>query len=487
MSESVARKYDDFDETFLEERTGIKGWGTRFTSVAVLSRDDQGSNPLYYPLLSYVQANFEKLHGEELPGFDYRYLSRGFYPPLKTRRQQNSFEAFYQLEKLTEEERKAKEEREKEERKLKGVYEYNKFTPGLGMFKLTWKGETLYLLHQHHQNMVNSAVLFVEGRNRRAFVQELFDVIMHDIAKAKVQPPLPHHFQIYKYKPGVGWKASRKGMARSLESVVLPQSVKDEIMEDLDDFLNEQNKQWFMERGIPYKRCYLFYGVPGSGKTSLISVIAGMYDRCVCYLSPTSWGMNDDKLTTAVNTLPQRAILVIEDVDGLFTKSREKKVRNELTFSGMLNALDGVGMALGQVIILSTNFRERLDAALIRNGRVDKQIKFDYMKPPEIRKMFKVFYKNATEGEQDRFLEAVEAGRGPHEVSAAMLQQVFISCFKDSKHVCLARAEEEIRHIIEQAVIDETPEEEGTAEAKTPTTTSTENGKVETGKIEVKP
>ena len=477
MRHAVVNPQDDFDESFLEKRTGIKGWSTKFTAVTVLSRDEQGVNPLYNPLLAYVQANFERLHGEEVPGFNFNYRCRGFYPPSKTRRQQNSFEAFYQLEKLSEEERKAKMEKEKEEKKLKGVYEYNRFVPGLGMFKITWKEETIYLLHQRYDNMANSVVLFVQGRGRRPLIQELFDTIMHEIAKGKAQPPLPQHFQIYKYKPGVGWKQNRKGMARSLESVVLPKATKDEIMEDMDDFLNEQNKQWFMERGIPYKRCYLFYGVPGSGKTSLISVIAGLYDRCVCYLSPTSYGMNDDTLVNAVNTLPQRAILVIEDVDGLFTKGRAKKVHNELTFSGMLNALDGVGMALGQVIILSTNFRERLDAALIRNGRVDKQIKFDYMKAPEIRKMFKVFYKTATEEDQDKFLKAIDVGRGRHEVSAAMLQQVFISCFKDKKEACIARAEEEIRHIIEQVIVDKQDSQQVAPQAMLP----------KGGTIEIKP
>ncbi len=42
--------------------------------------------------------------------------------------------------------------------------------------------------------------------------------------------------------------------------------------------------------------------------------------------------------------------MVIEDIDALFAKDRSaKNAKSPLSFSGLLNALDGVGAASGQV------------------------------------------------------------------------------------------------------------------------------------------
>ena len=38
--------------------------------------------------------------------------------------------------------------------------------------------------------------------------------------------------------------------------------------------LFNQSRQYYGDLGIPYRRGYLFYGTPGSGKTSLITALA---------------------------------------------------------------------------------------------------------------------------------------------------------------------------------------------------------------------
>jgi len=63
-----------------------------------------------------------------------------------------------------------------------------------------------------------------------------------------------------------------------------------------------------------------------------------------------------------------------------------------LTFSGLLNALDGVGNHNGLVFVLTTNFKDQLDAALIRDGRVDVRVRFDYCTPDQMAKLFDTFY-----------------------------------------------------------------------------------------------
>ncbi len=57
-------------------------------------------------------------------------------------------------------------------------------------------------------------------------------------------------------------------VARRLESVILDQGLKDKVLHDVHAFLN--NSQWYRDLGIPYRRGYLFYGHPGSGKVRLL-------------------------------------------------------------------------------------------------------------------------------------------------------------------------------------------------------------------------
>jgi len=196
-----------------------------------------------------------------------------------------------------------------------------------------------------------------------------------------------HWHNKYRY-----WNASLRIKARPLESVILPNKTTKAILDDFDAFVSEETQLFYEKHGIPYRRSYLFYGVPGAGKTSCIQAIAGAYKRSVSYLNIDP-EMTDDGLRAAMDELPEETIVVLEDIDALFTKDRQaKQPKSTLTFTGLLNALDGVGSSMGQLFILTTNLREQLDSALIRNGRVDMQVFFDYANDEQIIKMWNMFY-----------------------------------------------------------------------------------------------
>ena len=48
-----------------------------------------------------------------------------------------------------------------------------------------------------------------------------------------------------------------------------------------------------------------------------------------------------------------------------------KSIHPKVTLTGLLNALDGAVGSEGRITFLTTNYLDRLDAALIRPGRVD--------------------------------------------------------------------------------------------------------------------
>jgi len=207
-------------------------------------------------------------------------------------------------------------------------------------------------------------------------------------------------FQVYRWHIRYGfWQRVSRVVARPVSSVVLPAEDSEKIVKDMEEFLSEETSDFYQQHGIPYKRSYLFYGVPGAGKTSMIQALAGKFGRNVCYLSPTHPELDDDSLKSAIEKVPENAVVILEDVDALFGKGREKKIQNSpLTFSGLLNALDGVGNHSGVIFILTTNFKDQLDSALIRDGRVDVRLKFDYCTPEQIEKIFESYYPVAGRG-----------------------------------------------------------------------------------------
>ena len=63
-----------------------------------------------------------------------------------------------------------------------------------------------------------------------------------------------------------------------------------------------------------------------------------------------------------------------------------------LTFSGLLNALDGVAASEERILFMTTNYPDRLDPALIRPGRVDVQEYIGWVSEDQARKLFMKFY-----------------------------------------------------------------------------------------------
>ncbi|EFC48398.1 predicted protein, partial [Naegleria gruberi] len=176
----------------------------------------------------------------------------------------------------------------------------------------------------------------------------------------------------------------------------LNEKVKSLFLQDLERFLS--NKKFYMENQLSYKRGYCLYGKPGSGKTSLVLATAAHIKCPVYILNLNQSEMNDTALIDAFSSIPSRSIITLEDVDSAFNENRKAtgEVRNGLSFSGLLNALDGVCSysETPKLVFMTTNHIERLDAALIRPGRVDYKVKFDNATPDQIQQISFKFFKN---------------------------------------------------------------------------------------------
>lgn len=215
---------------------------------------------------------------------------------------------------------------------------------------------------------------------------------------------------------------------RALDSVILSQGVKEKLVGDVRDFL--KSSKWYYDRGIPYRRGYLLYGPPGSGKSSVIQALCAELDYNICILNLSEATLTDDRLNHLMNHVPERSILLLEDIDAAFNERKQvgedQGYFSGVTFSGLLNALDGVASADERLIFMTTNHPEKLDPALIRPGRVDYKQLIDNATKYQISEMFKRFYGDG-EQEQEKckvFLEkVVELGCT---VSTAQLQGLFV-------------------------------------------------------------
>ncbi|KAI9435526.1 BCS1 N terminal-domain-containing protein [Lactarius indigo] len=228
-------------------------------------------------------------------------------------------------------------------------------------------------------------------------------------AKKEYEAEAVHRIQIYFADSYGSWRYTDSRHKRPLSSIVLNPGVKEMLVADAKDFL--KSEKWYADRGIPFRRGYLLYGVPGSGNF--------MLDIYVVSLS-SSW-INDSTLTTLMGRVPSRCIVLLEDLDAAFTRSvsrskdkekdkdkkksdsksdneeestssssgRGRRNRNKenlsdvntLTLSGLLNALD-----------VPTNHLDQLDPALCRPGRMDVWIEFKNASKFQAQHLFRNFF-----------------------------------------------------------------------------------------------
>lgn len=220
------------------------------------------------------------------------------------------------------------------------------------------------------------------------------------------------------FPSGDGWRDAGS-ISRSVAAPILPAGTLEDIERDLQTFLGR--KAWYEERSIPYRRGYLLKGLPGTGKTSLVRYLAAKFDLPIYSLSARGTILSAGSL---ISRVPKGSILLLEDIDrtlsaGKGEVTRVKKRRREpevlpdawvgphpdqtdggalmQVFQGsigeLLNSLDGLVCSEGVVVVMTTNHPERLDPALIRPGRVDYPVEFDYLYNEQAQRMIERFYR----------------------------------------------------------------------------------------------
>jgi chaperone BCS1 len=273
------------------------------------------------------------------------------------------------------------------------------FEPGDGLHIMTFHGAKLWVTVKSTEptGMGSEVYREISIKTRKKHRAKLEQLLLE--ACALEYAPDPTKTKIFSGDDGY-WYLRKRQRARSRETLVLRQGQLEGLLGDLKGFLDSGD--WYRELGIPYRRGYLLYGLPGNGKSSLAQVLAGEFNLDLYVLSLGDPEMTDEKLVQLLSKLSDRALVAIEDIDTVF-HGREREAENKLTLSGLLNAIDGPLATDGRVLLMTTNHPEHLDPALIRPGRVDRQLELKNADAYQARQLFERFFPGA-EG-ADRFAE----------------------------------------------------------------------------------
>ena len=274
------------------------------------------------------------------------------------------------------------------------------FSPGEGFHLFFMDGRLMWMKReiQVANSIIEKISLSTLGRDTGPLQKLVGAAMDHRIARElnriAIYVPSPYSNE---------WSRARLGNNRKLDSVVLKAGQKEAVVGDLQRFFASRER--YETLGIPWRRGYLLYGPPGTGKTSLVTALASELSLNVCVLSLASPNVTDEKIGALLSSVPTRSIILIEDVDAFFQQRSKADAQVKVSYSGFINALDGVASHEGSVVFLTTNHPDRIDEAAIRSGRVDFRMELGPCDSDQLERMFLKFFDDADAAK--RFAAAV--------------------------------------------------------------------------------
>ncbi|KAH9204855.1 P-loop containing nucleoside triphosphate hydrolase protein, partial [Leptodontidium sp. 2 PMI_412] len=250
------------------------------------------------------------------------------------------------------------------------------FMPSYGTRLFWYQGNLLLFIRTAEETGFGHIQIKCFGRQPSIIKHFLLHVLNHQRIASHTRTYYP------KFESGkLHWKLTSSRRRRPMSTVMFDETEKEKLTKDVKEFFDPAMEDWYSCRSIPYRRGYLFHGPPGTGKTSLCYAIAGETELDVYVLSLSNTDLGENTIISCLNLLPSRCLLLLEDIDAVgisrdLTQSQVKPGPKPISLSTLLNILDGSLAHCGSITCATTNFPDRLDAALVRTGRVDYKVPF---------------------------------------------------------------------------------------------------------------
>lgn len=211
------------------------------------------------------------------------------------------------------------------------------------------------------------------------------------------------------------------------------------IRERIELFYDEK---WYKQNGIPHTLGILLHGEPGVGKSSIIKAIANETNRHIFNIKLNEkttqsqlWNLFYNESVSCMSSdvqsvcyIPnEKRLYVLEDVDCLTSvlldrdlypvksttsvapKSDEDETvkmakrmseqfngstqqDEKVTLSFFLNLIDGILETPGRILVITTNYPDKIDKAVLRPGRIDINLKLGKCDTDCLHEMFSKFY-----------------------------------------------------------------------------------------------
>lgn len=157
----------------------------------------------------------------------------------------------------------------------------------------------------------------------------------------------------------------------TFDDLILADDLKTTIRDDFAAFLSSEER--YQRLGISWRRGALLIGPPGNGKTHCVRAlvkelgVSSLYVQSLSHHYYTGEQMWQQVFDRARGLRP--CVLVLEDLDALVTDENR---------SFFLNQLDGFERNHGLIVLATTNYPDRIDAAIMdRPSRFDRKYHFN--------------------------------------------------------------------------------------------------------------
>ena len=162
---------------------------------------------------------------------------------------------------------------------------------------------------------------------------------------------------------------------RHKDSVFLNDNIKETILNHTKKFF--ENKHIYAQRNLTYKTGILLYGEPGTGKSTIANMIATEHKCNMVIIKMAQFSEIDtDFIASTINADDLTYIVLLEDIDCVIgdRESETEDLENKKNVNKLLQFLDSASSPSNVIFVATTNHIEKLDEAILRDGRFDLKV-----------------------------------------------------------------------------------------------------------------